>query len=76
MYARHDLIIKSACLWLEDVNSIQRRANSLTASSPAESLHDEELLGADETEMLGSPFEVCLARCGFVNPKPYFLNHS
>ena len=23
MYARHDVIIESACVWLEDVNSIQ-----------------------------------------------------
>ena len=29
MYARHDVIIESACLWLEDVHSVQSPAGSL-----------------------------------------------
>ena len=34
MYARHDVIIESACVWLEDVNSIQFFAIQLCFLSP------------------------------------------
>ena len=37
IYARHDVIIESACLWLEDVSSIQNSKfmQSLAAVDPA-----------------------------------------
>ena len=40
-YARHDVIFKSACLWLEDVNSFQFRqqCEALQAQASANSSH-------------------------------------